>query len=286
MPPLYALYTNYNFLVPPSNYGTTMGYALLKPQKTIQYEIGLWQQLTKPMSLELAVFYRDIYDLLGTRIITTFNQIRYGLYTNLDYGNVMGLELKYEFISGPLAAMLNYTLQYTRGNADNPTFAFNRAGQNQDPVNILIPMSWDQRHTLNASVGYNTETFGATLTGYYNSGTPYTWSPLEESRLFRVNLFPNNSPKPSQISVDFSGFYTLWSNGDLNVRVTLLAYNLLDALSEVAVYSTSGRAYTDVVRERNVQSMRSNFANYYDYIHDPSMYAPPRSVKIGLGLQF
>jgi outer membrane receptor protein involved in Fe transport len=286
MPPLYAVYSNYNFLVPPTNYATTMGNPLLKPQKTIQYEVGLWQQLTRSMSLETAVFYRDIYDLLGTKVITTYNQIRYGLYTNLDYGNVMGLELKYEFVAGPLNAMLNYTLQYTRGNADNPTFTFSRAGSNQDPVNILIPMSWDQRHTLNVSVGYNAGGFGATITAYYNSGTPYTWRPIVESQLYRINLFPNNSPKPSQVSVDFSGYYNLWSFGGVDLRLTVLAYNLLDALNEIAVYSTSGRAYTDVVREIDVQGMRSDFATYYDYIHDPSMYGAPRSVKVGLGIQF
>jgi len=286
MPPLYALYQNHRHLVPPGDFGTTMGYALIKPQKTIQYEVGLWQQLQPGMSLEIAVFYRDIYDLLSARVITTYNQIRYGLFSNKDYGNVRGLELKYEYLSGPLTAGINYTLQYTRGNADNPQFTFNRAGENKDPVSILIPMSWDQRHTLNLSVGYNTLKYGASITGFYNSGTPYTWTPIDESVLSRVNLFPNNSSKPAQFTVDLRAFYTLYQLKPWNLRLVVMAYNLLDKLNEVRVNDITGRAYSDIVRPSQLSEHRSNFNDYYDRIYDPSMYTAPRLVKMGLEVSF
>ncbi|RMF65769.1 MAG: TonB-dependent receptor, partial [Calditrichaeota bacterium] len=132
MPPMYAIYQNHSFRVAPNDYTTTMGNARIHAQKTVQYEVGLWQELTEGMGLEVALFYRDIYDLLSTRIITTYNQIEYGLYSNKDYGNAKGLEVKYEFRRGPLTAALNYTLQYTRGNADNPLFTFTRAGESMD----------------------------------------------------------------------------------------------------------------------------------------------------------
>src|SRR4030065_1459925 len=103
----------------------------LKAQRTVQYEIGLWQELTRGMGIEVNLFYRDIYDLLSMKVVSTYNQIQYGLYTNKDYGNVKGLELKYDFKTGPLAANVNYTLQFTRGNADNPTQTFDRAGSSR-----------------------------------------------------------------------------------------------------------------------------------------------------------
>lgn len=93
--------------------------------------------------------------MLSAQVITTFNQIRYGLYSNKDYGNVKGLEVKYDYRSGSFSAYLNYTLQFTRGNADNPTQTFSRAGDSKDPIPRLIPMSWDQRHTeCNGRVQY------------------------------------------------------------------------------------------------------------------------------------
>jgi outer membrane receptor protein involved in Fe transport len=286
MPPLYALYANSKRLVPPTDFSTTMGNPVIKPQKTIQYEVGLWQQVRPGMSIEVAVFYRDIYDLLSARVITTFNQIRYGLYANKDYGNARGLELKYQALAGPVSAEVNYTLQYTRGNADDPTFSFNRAGQSMDPVNILIPMSWDQRHTLNIAVGVNTAAYGATLIGYYNSGTPYTWDPIAESALKRINLTPNNSSKPPQTSLDLRAFWSIYRDRHVSVRVLCTVYNLLDALNEVSVNSITGRAYSDIVRESQLLGHRSDFNDYYDRIHDPSMYAAPRQIKAGLEVMF
>lgn len=286
MPPLYALYENHSFQVSSTNFATTMGNAQIKAQKTVQYEIGLWQELMKGMGFEVALFYRDIYDLLSATVITTYNQVRYGLYSNKDYGNSKGLEVKYDFVTGRFSSYVNYTLQYTRGNADNPTTTFSRAGNSLDPISRLIPMSWDQRHTLNVTVGYNAPKYGATLTTYYNSGTPYTWSPLAESVLSRVNLYPNNAWIPSNYSLDLSAYYDLGLVKWAKVRFTLNVYNLLDRLNEWGVNSTTGRAYTAVIRESDLASHRSNFNEYIDRVHNPSMYSTPRLVKLGMGIVF
>jgi outer membrane cobalamin receptor len=286
MPPMYALYQNHSLQVAPTDYATTMGDPQINAQKTVQYEVGLWQELMKGMGLEVIVFYRDIYDLLSAKVISTFNQIEYGLYSNKDYGNVKGIELKYDFVYGHLSTYLNYTLQYTRGNADNPTQTFTRAGDNMDPINRLIPMSWDQRHTLNITVGYNTAKYGATLTAYYNSGAPFTWSPVSESMLSRVNLYPNNSYRPTRYTVDLNGFYDFAVRKDLKLRFTLTVYNLLDRLNEEWVNAQTGRAYTAIIRPTDLASHRSDFNEYIDRVHNPAMYSAPRMVKMGLGLVF
>ncbi|NPE27312.1 TonB-dependent receptor [Methanococcoides sp. SA1] len=286
MPPMYALFQNHSLRVSPTDYSTTMGNSQLKAQQTIQYEIGLWQELTKGMGLEIVVFYRDIYDLLSTKIISTFNQIEYGLYTNKDYGNVKGLELKYDFRYGNFSTNINYTLQYTRGNADNPTQTFNRAGDSKDPIAKLIPMSWDQRHTFNITAGYNTEKYGATVTAYYNSGTPFTWSPLSEYRVANINLLPNNAYVNSNYSVDLNGYVKLYSKNDFSVQLNYRVYNLLDRLNEYWVNSQTGRAYTAIIQPSDLSAHHSNFNEYIDTIHNPSMYSEPRLIKVGLGLKF
>ncbi|GBE28096.1 TonB dependent receptor [bacterium BMS3Bbin03] len=286
MPPMYAMYQNHSFRVAPTNYTTVMGNTQIRAQKTVQYEVGLWQELIRGMGLEVTLFYRDIYDLLTARIITTYNQIKYGVYGNKDYGNARGMEIKYNFRQGPLAVYLNYTLQYTRGNADNPTQTFTRAGNSMDPVPILIPMSWDQRHTLNVTVGYNSQNYGATLTAYYNSGTPYTWTPIPENPLSRVNLYPNNAWQPGTYNVDLNSFYNVKLAGSLQGQFSLHVYNLLDRLNEVWVNSQTGRAYTAIIRRQDILSHRSNFNTYLDRVHNPAMYSAPRLVKVGFGIIF
>lgn len=287
MPPLFALYNNHSFLVAPNDFTTPiMGNPNLKPQKTVQYEIGLWQQLQEGMGLEVAVFYRDIYDLLSTRIITTYNQVRYGLYTNLDYGNVKGLELKFDYLIDDFTFLLNYTLQYTRGNADRPERSYDRAGDELDPVNKLFRMPWDQRHTLNASVSYSKEDYGVTLTAYYNSGEPYTWGPLEESRLSLVNLDLYNSAKPGQFSCDLRAYYYLIKSDLFDVKLNLAVYNLFDTLLEEFVYHRTGRAYKDIIRDYEFNTYKSDFTDVLDDRQNPAMYSAPREVKLSLDISF
>jgi len=286
MPPFYALYQNHSFLVPPNDYGVTMGNALLQPEKTVSYEIGLWQELVEGLGLEVSLYYRDIYNLLSTKIISTYNQIEYGIYTNKDYGNARGLELKMDYNSDYFSAYLNYTLQYTRGNADTPSQTFDRAGSSMDPVNRFIPMSWDQRHTLNVTASYHKMNYGVTATGYYNSGSPYTFSPQSESRLSRINLYPNNDYRPARYTVDLNAYYKLQIFRTNQLEFTLSVYNLLDRLNEVWVNGTTGRAYTGVIQPTDIAGHHSNFNNFEDTIQNPSMYAAPRMIKLGLGLSF
>ncbi|MBC8479753.1 MAG: TonB-dependent receptor, partial [FCB group bacterium] len=227
MPPLYAIYSNYDWLIPTGDFETILGNPNLEAEKTITYEIGLWQRLNRYMGLEVNLYYRDIYQLLSTKIITTYNTVKYGLYTNKDYGNVRGMEVQMDYRYDSFSLMMNYTLQYTRGNADNPSMAFDREGNSQDPVNKLIAMSWDQRHTFNATLGYNTKEYGMSVTGYYNSGTPYTFSPISINPLAKINLLPNNDYKPSNYTVDLTGYYNIRLADKLNGRITLSVYNLM-----------------------------------------------------------
>ena len=286
MPPLYAMYQNHSYLIPPNDHGTTMGNVRLEPEKTITYEIGLWQELTRGLSLDVALFYRDIYNLLSAQVFSTYNQIEYGLYSNKDYGNARGLEVKLDMGLGAVKGLVNYTLQYTRGNADSPTQTFTRDGANMDPVNRFIPMSWDQRHTLNGTVMYFGKNYGATVTAYYNSGSPYTFSPQSESVLSRINLYPNNAYKPSTTSIDATLYYNFKLKGRYHGKVDLTIYNLLDRLNESWVDGQTGRAYTAVIKDTDLAGHRSDFNEYEDRIHNPSMYSSPRMIKLAVGINF
>ncbi len=286
MPPLYALYSNYRYLIPPGNFSTIHGNPSIKAEKTVQYEMGVWQELLPGMGLELSVYYKDIYDLQSALVYTTYNQIRYGVYGNKDYGNAKGFELKFDYLTGPFAFYFNYTLQYTRGNADNPTSTFSRAGESLDPIPYLVPLSWDQRHTLNSSIGYTQPNYAFTLTGYFNSGQPYTFSPVSVSPLAKQTLYPNNSKRPSTFSLDLRGHYDIKLTQSSQLRIFMSIYNLLDRKNELFVNSSTGRAYTAIIYPINIETFRSNYNDIYDSVKNPYMYSTPREIKIGLGYMF
>jgi outer membrane receptor protein involved in Fe transport len=284
MPPMYAMYQDHSFSVAPTDYQTTMGNAQLKAEKTVQYELGLWQELFDGFSFEVALYYRDIYNLLSAVVISTYNQIEYGLYSNKDYGNTKGLELTANYMLAGWYANLNYTLQYTRGNADNPTQTFDRAGQSTDPVNKLIVMSWDQRHTLNTTLGYNKPNYGFSTIVTYGSGSPYSWTPVQSSPLIELNLQPNNDYTISRFNVDLNVFYRLTLSQAIQLEFELRVYNLFDRLNEYGVNQTTGRTATAIVQETDLESHRSDFNDYYDRIKDPSGYSAPRLIKLGLSV--
>jgi hypothetical protein len=293
MPPMYSIYSNHSSIIGPSDYSTTVGNANLgsdslglNAQKTVSYEIGLWQELSSNFGLEINLYYRDIYKLLTLATVSTYNQIEYGIYTNKDYGNVRGLELKLDYNSNNLFFQSNYTYQFTRGNADNPAQTFNRQGSSIDKVIRFIPMSWDQRHTFNLSIGYNTQRFGTSITGYYNSGTPYTFSPQGESSLALLNLYPNNDYKPSNYQVNISGYINLPELLSLKPKLGFLVYNLTDRFNDYGVSPETGRAYTAVVSDTELLSHRSNFNTYHDRYKDPSMFSAPRQIKLSLTVSF
>ena len=293
MPPLYAIYDNHSSIIGPSDYSTTVGNANLgsdslglNAQKTVSYEIGLWQELSKNLGFEVNLYYRDIYDLLSLAVVSTYNQIEYGIYTNKDYGNVRGLELKLDYSSNNLFLQTNYTYQFTRGNADSPFQTFNRQGASTDKVIRFIPMSWDQRHTFNVTFGYNAKSFGVTATGYFNSGTPYTFEPQGESNLALLNLYPNNDYKVSNYHADLSGFINLPKLFNVTPKIEFIVYNITDRFNEFGVSSETGRAYTAVVTEAELSGHRSDFNTYEDRYKDPAAFGAPRQVKIGLTLEF
>jgi len=285
-PPHNTMYQNNSFVISPTPYESYLGNPQVNPEMQVNYEVGLWQVLNDYMDLEVALWYKDYYDLSTVNIVTTYNQVRYGLYGNKDYGNARGLEVKYKARVGQLTSEINYTLQYTRGNADNPIFTFSRAGNSQDPIPTLIPMSWDQRHTLNVTLGYNTAKYGATAMAWMGSGTAYTYSPIDQNPLNRVNLYPNNSSKPVHYSVDLQAFYDIGVLWGAKLRWTLRVYNLFDRLNENNVNANTGRTNQAIIRPQDRLGHWSDFSTYEERIYSPANWSAPRLVKLGLGIFF
>ena len=279
MPPLYAMYQNNDRLISTDNFVTLLGNPNLEAEKTVNYELGFWQEIGKSMGLEIVLFYKDIYNLLSTKTITTYNQVKYGLYTNKDYGNVRGLELIYDYNTGPINIKANYTLQYTRGIADAPQTSWDRQGDELDPITRLIPLEWDQRHTMNITLGYHLDKYGATLSTYYNSGTAYSHTPFLESSNANINVLPNNAYKPSNYILNLSSYYNIPKVG---IKFMFEVYNFFDEQNEYGVNSITGRAYSKIYDESDIASFKNDYTSYEDTFQNPADFGAPRSIKIGV----
>jgi len=289
--PNYAhMFTNPNYEISPSNYASVIGNPNIKAEKTVKYELGLQLKLFEGMALKTDIFYHNIYNLETVVPIETYDAIIYGYYTNKDYASSKGLTLGIDYYRANLSLNVNYTLQYAEGNASTPNSNFVKAAQDIDPITKLVPLDWDQRHTLNFSLGYNTVKYTVSLLGSLGSGTRYTFSPPDKSRLALANIPENGMTKPLTFYLDMKAYYDLdfLQFAGIVPRLGLYIYNLLDIRNEIVVYNDSGRAGSTIsLKEKEVRDAYvSTFTTIEDQYARPNYYSAPRFWKLELGFNY
>ena len=272
----------------------TVGNPDLKPEKTVLYEFGFQQQFGNLIGMDINLFYKDIRELLALQSIRynspNFGPSNYSIYLNKDYGNTRGLTLsltkRYDPVSKS-SLWLDYTYQKSEGNSVSSGAFYFSALSGIEEEKLIVPLSWDQSHLLNATVIIG-DPSGTTLgiIGKIATGWPYTPS------IPNANFVPkpNSGRKPVQKNVDAKLEKRIKVGG---YRVALFArvYNLFDIINERYVYDDTGSAkYT--YESRSNQESEQLIANYgmpgihtwEDYTTRPNYYSPPRSFKIGLSL--
>jgi hypothetical protein len=289
-PTFERMYTNPKYeLAPGVGLNTVMGNPDLKMEETTTYEFGFQQEIFQDVALQTTLFYRDIRNLVATdRIVETYSSgTKYAQYVNRSFGEVRGITLSFDKrLANNFSAFVDYTYQVAMGDASDPQSAYNALhGANpREPEKQLVPLDWDRRHTLNASVTYVTpgeSNWGVTLLGKYGSGLPY--SPVNQG--IRTG-FENDGRRPDFYDFDLSAFraFVLTPKTQRKLVLTLTVLNLLDTENEDNVYSDTGRAgYSqDELRATPVAGI-----NTLDEVYiNPSYYSRPRMVKIGARIEF
>ena len=292
IPEFQYLYDRPDFKLTGGSGYTIFGNADLDAQKTVMYEIGLKQELTRDVGIDVTVFYRDVRDWVGTSPLfdTRIPSVKYARFENKDYENVRGVTLKLEKrMADNYAARLDYAYQIAEGTYSNPADAYNALASNQEPRITLIPMNWDQNHTLNGSFIYSLKEWTLSLIGRYWTGRPYTPSFARGEKVgsaSRTGLMENSARLPEQKSLD------LYVNrqimvGRMRLEFFINVYNLLDQRDETGVYSDTGTAeYTTSVDVDRIPYNSSRVGTVADYVNQPAWYTAPREVQIGFILGF
>ncbi|RPH97220.1 MAG: TonB-dependent receptor, partial [Calditrichaeota bacterium] len=264
----------------------------LNAQKTVMYEIGLQQQLSHTVGMDFSVFYRDVRDWVGASpmIQAYLPNVQYSQYANKDYSNVYGFTLKMQRrYSDHFSANLDYSFQIAEGTYSQPTDAFYALQSNEEPRLNLIPLNWDQRHTLNARVVYSLSGWTCSLIGQLWSGRPYTPTfPTGEARgeASFSGLQENMSRKSRWEMVDLtvnrrfqiSKYYL-----DLYMNV----YNLFDIQNELAVYSDTGTArYTSTINPDKIPYDPLRIGTIDELVKQSGWYNSPRQIQVGMALGF
>lgn len=258
----------------------------LKPQQTVSYEIGLQQGIQDIFSVQVTAFYKDIRNLLGTRIETIqpgfdepFPLSKYGRFINTDYGQTKGLILNVEKrMEDNFSFNINYSFQVASGNASDPQSRALDELAGVQTEKQLVPLDWDRRHQLNASTSFLTKSdWVLTVLGEYGSGFPYTPSKSNE----RIGLV-NSDRKPTYINFDMYASKSFTIKGT-NASVFARIYNLFDTQNETQVYNDTGRAFPNLQFQTGIpQGLNTKD----EFLFRPDFYSAPRRVSIGFNFSF
>ena len=253
------------------SYGV-LGNPDLKPERTVQYEFGYKNALNEFLGLDVYIFYKDIRDLLGVEFVSTYAAAEYARFTNIDFGSVYGFTVTLDQRrEGLIASSIDYTWQMARGNSSDPRETATRASAGEDPRPRQVPLNWDQRHTLNASVSLQEpNNYSVTTIFKFGSGQPYT--PAVGSG-FGAELESNSGTKSSFLLIDLrmEKYFNVFGS---NLSLFLRMFNVLDTrFANGFLFSDTGSP------DYSLNPVGDKIS-----LMDPNRYNAPRRIEIGFSI--
>ncbi len=288
----------------------------LKPEKTVDYEVGFQQKLSNASALKVSAYYKEMRDMITFRTIFPVPFIgQYDTYDNLDFGTVKGFSFQYDLRrTGNVSLLANYTLQFADGTGSDANSS--RGLTSRGVIRTLSPLSFDERHRVVASLDYR-----------YRSGDAYNGPELFGVQIFAnagLNLqFTAVSGRPytkyltpdelggTQISGAINGARKPWNNW-LNLRIdktfrlannyTFNVYmrvsNVLDKRNVINVYPVTGVPDDDGFLaspngisainqiENSKRELEAYYASYQWALLNPNNFSLPRRIFIGASFSF
>ena len=294
----------------------------LKPEKTIDYEVGFQQKLSNSSALKIAAYYKEMRDMIQSR---TFLHVpspvnAYDSFDNLDFGTVKGFTFQYDLRrTGNISLTANYTLQFADGTGSDAESQ--RGNTSRGNLRVLFPLSFDERHRLTTNIDYRygsgkkyngPKWFGAdifanagiNLQAIAVSGRPYSanreYIQLDGQGIIgSINgaRLPWNMTLNGRIDKDFR-LTKADSKFPLDLNVYFRVQNILDRKNIISVYPSSGSASDDgyLVSSNGLDSQGSvlsagkdlqSFTDSYQWrLLNPSFFSLPRRLYLGAILEF
>lgn len=297
----------------------------LLPEKTVDYELGFQQVLTKTSSLKISAFYREQRN--NVQLINVFEAYpnTYKTYGNRDFGTVKGMTVSYDMRrTGNLRMTANYTLQFADGTGSDATSASGLVNAGLPNLRNIFPYSFDQRHAFNISLDYRygqgadyngpmigdiklLENTGLNILTNIYSGSPYsaqtsiTGEGLLQPNTAGLTGTLNGSRLPWQYRLDLQldrTFNLTFGKDDKKkstfLNVYIRATNLLNQMNVLSVYRATGNWNDDgylaaAQYQSSIQNQldQQSFRDYYNMkIQNPYNISSPRTIRLGVKFDF
>ena len=252
----------------------------LKPEKTIDYEVGFKQGLSDRLAISFSAYYREMRNMIQIIQNNSAYPISYQSFENIDFGTVKGFTFDIDMRRSAILQMhASYTLQFAQGTGssfNSSRNALNSAGGSFGIIRTTLPLSFDQRHTFTGNIDvrfndtenkgpgigktnpfYPLKNTGMNITFNVGSGTPYSRNSLPNTADVQFGINSNSqiagtafgSRLPFQFRMDlrFDKDFVIGkpkSGAHVNRRYAFNAYllilNVLDTKNILSVYEYSG----------------------------------------------
>ena len=297
----------------------------LKPETTIDYELGFQQVLNATSSLKISAFYREQRN--NVQLVNVFDAYpnSYKTYGNRDFGTVKGMTISYDLRrTGNIRMTANYTLQFAEGTGSDASSAAAFINAGLPNLRNIFPYDFDTRHQFNIVADYRYgsgkdysgpmigdfkvfENAGVNFITNIYSGNPYS------SQTFITNaaaLSPNYSgmtgslngsrkPWSYRLDMQFDKTFDLDFSNEGKKKVVFLnlyvrATNLLNQFNIINVYRATGNSDDDgylaaAQYQSSIQNQydEQSFRDYYTMkVQNAFNISAPRTVRLGIKLDF
>jgi hypothetical protein len=292
------------------NTGGVLNNPNLKPERTVDYELGFTQVLNEQQNsaLTLSAFYRELKNMIQITRFSYAYPVSYTSFGNIDFGTVTGFSVAYDLRrTNNVTLNANYTLSFANGTGSSDADAQNIISNSTQPnLRNTVPLSFDQRHNIVANVDYSFTdkevagpsingkkifaNAGANLTFRATSGTPYSRQgnisqegAIGLSKISVLSGSLNGSRLPFQYRFDLriqKSFPITFGKKDDenskkgNLNIYLQVLNLLNAKNIIDVYRATGNPEDDgYLTDPASQSVINSFPN-------PTAFVDQYSIKI------
>ena len=295
----------------------------LKPQKTVDYELGFQQVLSKSSSLKISSFYKEQRDMIAAVNVVGAYPSDYTTFDNLDFGTSKGMTITYDLRrTGNFRMTASYTLQFADGTGSTATSGVNFIRSGIPNFRTVAPTSFDQRHAFAGSFDYRygegknyngpviggkqiLKNTGLNMQFNFGSGRPYSaqsnFTPAAAGTgapQFTGTI--NGSRKPWQYRVDAQIDRNIILKNEKNpqrprnLNIYMQINNVFNIVNVVNVYGATGNpdddGYLNTDLGRRAVSQQVSPLAYTDYYNmavvNPYFYSTPRTIRLGIRFDF
>ena len=127
----------------------------MKPQQSIDYEIGFRQKVGSKSAIGISAYYSEKRNQIQAYRFSGAYPNTYYSYQNIDFGTVQGFTFSYRMNrTKNLTLSANYTLQFAKGTGSGSTSQLNILAAGQPNLRTLTNLSFDQRHRIGVNLDY------------------------------------------------------------------------------------------------------------------------------------